>query len=53
METINLIKVWWHCLWRMWSGHRMVKFTYDGGEVHWACDCGYCSDKSHWKHLNK
>lgn len=50
-ELKNLIKVWWHCLWTMIrdirSCHRMVKYTYWTGRVHWACDCGYCDNKQH------
>lgn len=45
-----MIKVWWHCLWRVFKdwpqgGHRMVKTTWvtsDYGDVsEWTCSCGY------------
>ena len=47
MEIINIIKVWWHCLWRMFSGHRIVMYKYYNNGLHWACTCGYCNNKQH------
>jgi len=47
----KLIKVWWHCLWRLNGSHRMCSLRiihgkgYKGkGPKHHYCECGYMED---------
>ncbi len=35
----GFLKTWWHCLWRMFKGHRMCKIKYTNGKSEWMCSC--------------
>jgi len=34
---MKIIKLWWHCLWNIFKGHRMTTLTWSDGSKEWCC----------------